>query len=109
MLNLNEITKLEKKIKSNKLLIKKKKKSIPYFLTIIILVYLVIFNLRDKLEFSNYFDNQLHFIKILTYIFIGIIIAYFLFLFFRISIISKHVKQQNISLFKLSKLDEKDV
>ena len=105
MLNQEKRVSLEKNIKQTRRLISKKKKSIPFIIGIFVLIYLVVFNLRET-DLSNYFDNHIDYIIMISSIFIGTVIVYFAYLFHQISKLNKKVKQQNIFLFKLNRLNK---
>jgi hypothetical protein len=105
MPNLKTIAEFEHSIKENEIIIKKKKKSIPYVVIFLVFSYLSLFN-TDINKFTTLFDNQLDFIKSLSYTFITTIILYIGYVVFLTSRLSKQSKNWNISIYKLAKLDE---
>jgi uncharacterized membrane protein YbjE (DUF340 family) len=108
MPNLNDITGFEKSIHQNKRKINRNKKSIPYVILTLVFLYALLFNISAH-KLTPLFDNQLAFIKTLSYSFISIIILYFLYVFLLISKLSKQSKNWNKSIYKLAKLDENTV
>ena len=106
MPNFRKISEFETAILKNKLKITKKKKTIPYISTIIVLAYIIIFNLREN--FSNLFGNQLDFIEIISYFFAGVLLTYFIYIFFRISVLFRQSKEWSLSQYKLTKLEEQN-
>lgn len=105
MPNLNQIANYEKAINENSRLIAKKKNAIPFITAIIVLIYIVVFNLRES-YLSNYFNNQIDFIKSISYFFIGIVLFYFTTIFYQISKLSKQTKEWKISRYKLTRLEQ---
>ena len=108
MPNLKNIVAFEKSIRKNKRAIAKKKKTIPFYVLIIVLIYALLFNISGH-KLKSLFDNQLDFIETLSYIFMGIISIYFTYIFYTISRLSKQTKEWNKSLYKISKLNEENV
>jgi hypothetical protein len=108
MSNLKKIVILDKSIKKKKRWVSKKKKSIPYFIGALILIYLAFINLIEIDKPTTFFKNQTDYIIIVSSIFFGILLVYFTYLYYRISNLRKLIKQQNISMFKLNRLNKEN-
>lgn len=100
-----KIADFENAIKKNELIIKKKKKSISIFLLLIVFIYTILFNLSGH-KLTSLFDNQLHFLKAITYTAIVTAIGYLIYVYLLVLKLSKETKTWNRSLYELSKLDK---
>lgn len=105
MVEPKKIIDFEVAINHNNSLIKKKKKSARYVFTIILLIYVVVFNLRSSF-LSSYFENQFEYIKVSSIVFVLIIVVYLISVVYQVLKLSKQVKIWNNMYFKLSKLEK---
>lgn len=99
------VIEFENAITKNKRIIAKKKKSVPFILLCITMLYVVLFNFSGH-KLDVFFDNQLDFIKTLSFSFVSIICLYGMFIYYSIYKLSNQSKEWNKSLYNLSKLDE---
>lgn len=100
------VIEFENAITKNKRIIAKKKKSVPFILLCITMLYVVLFNFSGH-KLDVFFDNQLDFIKTLSFSFVSIICLYGMFIYYSIYKLSNQSKEWNKSLYNLSKLDER--
>lgn len=100
------VIEFENAITKNKRIIAKKKKSVPFILLCLTMLYVVLFNLSGH-NFDTFFDNQIDFIKMLSYSFIGVIFVYGIYIYYSIQKLTSQSKKWNKSLYNLSKLDER--
>lgn len=100
------VIEFENAITQNKRIIAKKKKSVPFILLCITMLYVVLFNFSGH-RLDVFFDNQLDFIKTLSFSFVSIICLYGMFIYYSIYKLSSQSKEWNKSLYNLSKLDER--
>ena len=99
------VIEFENAITKNKRIIAKKKKSVPYILICIIMLYMILFNFNGA-AIDVFFNNYLEFIKTLTFGFVLIICTYGMFIYFSIYKLNNQAKEWNKSLYNLAKLDE---